>query len=167
MSSDRDHLTEPLVDHRSDGGKKILFSDGNINRVVYNNEACRLELSTDHLICTEESSKRVTCCVKLSDIIGCQESVDTKDTAHSFPHRRLVVFCYPRQRTSSCCGTSFRRQRLQLTFTAINKHACTNLVNVIRTLAWALPLSLPDGDGDGEEGGGYREVTSISWLKML
>lgn len=140
MSSD--DLIEPLVDRYD---QKLLFSDGNINRVVYNNKVCRLDVSTEHLICTAES-KGTLCCMKLRDIIGCQECVDT--THHPFPHRRFAVFCYPRQRTSSSClGGPFRRKRLQLSFTAINSQACRNLVNVIRTLAWSLPLPHSTEDG--------------------
>ena len=143
MAMTSSDLSEPFMDFISDG--KMLFSDGNINRVVYNNKVCCLELSSEYMLCTEIISGKESCRVKLSDIIGCKQSNDPKYTEHTFDHRRIDIFCYPKMKTSAverCFGApSWRRRREVISITVVNSYACENVINVIRTIASGLSLS--------------------------
>lgn len=138
MKSD---LKERLIQSQDKQG--ILFCDESINRVVWNDKLCSVKISTEYLILTEKKSKIVLCCVKLSDIIGCRESISTKHTAHSFDHRWVDVFSYPRSPARFFNKKSSpRRQRRVLSFAVMNSFACENLINVIRCAARGLPISL-------------------------
>jgi hypothetical protein len=154
------NFNEALV--QSQEHHKIIFSDYDINKVVYNGILCRLDISTDSLIFTNEDSNRTECSVKLCDVIGCGETKMTKKTAHSFAHRCIEVYSYPLP--ESKCFASFThstlRSRRVHSFTVVDANACENVINVIRTMARGFPLTR-------DANGAYRPPKPLKYLIFI